>query len=72
MCHVNLLKPYFSRVSHSSVGGGSVQPNASPELMVDTVRGYLSGDVVVLDDEDDVGVVAPGECRLRGQLKNSV
>lgn len=68
VCHVNLLKPYFSRGAHSSVAGGSVQPSASPALMADTVRGYLSGDVVVLDDDD--GVVAPDECRLRGWLKN--
>ena len=36
--------------------------------MVDPVKGYLSGDVVVVDDDD--GVVAPDECRLRGWLKN--
>ena len=75
VCHVNLLKLYFSWGAHSSVVGGSVQPSASPALMVDTVRGYLSGDVVVLDDDDDDddddGVVALDECRLRGQLKNS-
>lgn len=69
LCHVNLLKPYYNRVAQSSVGGGNAQQQtANPVLMADTVRGYVSSSLAVLDDD---GVTAPDESRLRGRLRNS-
>ena len=70
LCHVNLLRPYYSRAVPLSTGGEGVQPPAvNPVLMADTVRREVSVGLPGIDDDD--GVNAPDECRLRGRLRNS-
>ena len=66
LCHVNLLKPYYSRVS-TPVTSGSTQQNlnVSPALTVDSVS---SGPVAPVMEMD---VRAPDDPVVCGRLKNS-
>lgn len=48
LCHANLLKPYYTRASQSSVmWGGVQQQTVKPVVVAETVGRQLSGSVLV-------------------------
>ena len=69
LCHVNLLKPYYSRAAPVTVGSNAECANVSPALTVTSVFSGPVTPVVGLDEEVDVR--APDDPVMCGRLKNS-
>lgn len=59
LCHVNLLKPYYTRRPQSGTLGESLQQRAiKPVLATDTAGRHLAVSLPALEDD---GVVSPDE-----------
>ena len=68
-CHVNLLKPYYTKGSQfCATGGSGQQQTVKPVLMAETVARHSAAKLSVYEDD---GVVSPDEGLLRGHLKNA-
>ena len=65
LCHVNLLKPYYSR--ESPFCERVPQQTVKPVLVTDTVGRHSPAAEMSVQVED--GVVSPDESRLRGRLR---
>lgn len=69
LCHVNLLKPYYSRAATVAVDSSSQSSNVSPALTVTSVSVGMVTPNMMVDEEVDVR--APDDPMVCSRLKNS-
>lgn len=69
LCHVNLLKPYYSSAATVAVDSSSQSSNVSPALTATSVSVGMVTPNMMVDEEVDVR--APDDPMVCGKLKNS-
>ena len=73
VCHINLLKPYFSPVPAAPVGLIATTPlggSSDPDYVVSSV-GYGSDRLDFVSEEPSEGVRGPSQATVEGRLRNS-